>query len=250
MRRSAMLSTLTALALFVAAAGTLGCGGGSKPPGSLTVGWYIGAASCEEAGLESVDVELYYAQSEDLFDVQAKVACGAGQTTFETVDPGLYDVRVLGYPAGAGAELTPADATFEGTAAEVEVLSGEEVRVPGDIRLSGRKGAIYVSWRFADGDMCAVNGVTTVEITVYDAGRNEDAWLQVACDMSDYLATLPEEEVADGVRGVYIDELDAEPLSVEVIGYGRTGAATWAGRASFELAHGQVRDIPIRLEPR
>jgi hypothetical protein len=255
MRRSAMLCTLVALVLGAAA---LGCSSDGQPGGSLLVNWRVGGATCTNAGLEWVDVELllparpaHVEELREVWDV-TRVRCDAGQTTFTEVVPGSYDVRVLGYPrtkTADGTQLTRADATYEGEALNVGVRSATEARLSSAIVLAARKGAIYLNWKFSNGMMCAYNGVVSVEITIYDQFSNADPPLRFACDLSDYLATLPAEEQVGGVRGVYIDKLDAEPLSVEAIGYDREGNVRFRGTAPLQVSHGEVRDLVVTLAP-
>lgn len=248
MRRTAMLSTLLLLA------GLGGCADSSPPAGSLLVNWRVGGATCERAGLEWLDVELVsgvLTEAPEIWDV-SRVRCAAGVTTFSEVRPGQYDVRVLGYPIAKtadGEQPTRADATYEGEALGVAVKSGTEAHLATAIVLAARKGAIYLNWRFANGMMCATNGVASVEITIYDTFSNATEPVRWACDMSDYVATLPEEEAARGIRGIYLDKLDAEPLTVEAIGYDALGNATHRGTKDFEVDHGEVKDLIVDLAP-
>lgn len=247
MRRTAMLSTLLLLAVTA-------CSSGSRPAGSLAVSWRVGGATCERAGIEWLDVELVTGAERgapEVWDVE-RVRCSSGTTLFADVRPGAYDVQILGYPIAKtadGEQPTRADATYEGTALGVEVRSGTEARLASAIVLAARKGAIYLNWKFKNGMMCAYNGVTAVEITIYDQFSNAGEPLRFACDLSDYVATLPEEEVARGVRGVYVDKLDAEPLTVEAIGYDADGNVTHRGIADLQVDHGEVRDLIVELQP-
>lgn len=246
---SQVWSGLLGFAALVAV-GALGCGGGSKSDGSLAVSWRVGGQTCDSAGLEWVDVELLDFDGE-VFDV-TRARCAAGEVVFSSVRPGEYVVQILGYPrtkTADGAQLSRADATYEGEAAGLLVRSGQEARPASSIMLAARKGAVYLNWKFSNTMFCVYNGVAFIDVTFYDAYSNASEPTRYDCDLQSYRLTLPEEEATRPLRGVYVEKLDAEPLSVEVIGYDFDSNATHRGIQDFQVDHGEVRDLIVTLEP-
>lgn len=251
MRQIMVIPTLLLMALSFG----LGCGGGSDPPGSVVIPWRVGGQSCEQAGLGSVDVELRY--GDVVYDVRRE-RCSAGQAVFTDVEPGTYTVNVYGYrvPAeGDTNELTPADAAYEATYPEapegagLRVLSGEEARPETTLVLKARKGAIYLRWRLPGGDTCTFAGIGDIEVRIYNRFSTERFYETYTCDLRDYLAGLTEEELQDARRGVRIDGLEAEPMTVELRAFDSQGVAQQQGSASFELGFGDVQDVVVDLEP-
>ena len=257
--------TSPVLLALVLAAGALalvsGCNDGGTAPGSARIFWRVGGQTCERADLEWVDVELYHnpdhlplssLDTEQLYDVRRE-RCAASVVALDAVDPGYYGVKILAYPpfkVSDGVQLTRADATFEGEHEELLVRSNQEASPLSAIVLAARKGTIYLNWKFSDGMMCNVKGVTSTEVAIYDRYSNIVFQGTYACDLDDYIATLTEEELRAGFRGVKIASLDVEQLSVEVLGFGTEVAnPVFKGVQEFELSHGQTRDIVVTLEP-
>ena len=255
-RRTLAFPMLFGLVLLLAQA----CGDDGATPGSAQVKWRVGGQSCESAGLEWVDVELYRQPgnvpvdeltTDDLYDVRRE-RCSIGEVRFDSVKPDEYAVKVLAYPpykASDGVVLTRADATFEGEHPLLLVRSGVEASTPSAIVLSARKGTIFLDWKFADGMRCLSKGVTHVTYTIYDLPfSNVIREGTFECDLDDYFLTLTEEEQRN-FRGVKIESLDVQRLSVEVLGFSDDIASpTYIGRQEFELEHGQVRDLVVTLE--
>ncbi len=241
--------------LLLPALGTVqtGCDSDSPPDGSAVISWRVGGSGagsgCEAAEIGLVEVELIHRG--EIYDV-ASGDCDSQRIQFERVRPGKYDVRVLGYPLAQAAksrQRDPAEATFEGFFKGLEVRSNREA-APQEILLSARQGSIYVNWTFENGLMCASNGIDDVEILVFDMRGNKIYERTVRCDLSDYRDELPPAEQAGPLRGVLIEGLYAEPLTVEVAGIDGAGIGAWLGVESFDLSRGEVRDVLVTLEER
>lgn len=252
MRRSLLVVILGVLLAPTA------CDRSSSPPGALTVYWRVGGQSCLDAGIGDVDVELYTEDGE-LHDVM-RARCTALQTRFPTVEKGTYSVYILGYPIykeGTGAQITRADATYEGAFPEIRVRSGEEVRPAETIVLAGRKGQIFVNWKFENGMSCLANGIATVQLSLWDGfGNNilpsiltEEETDIFDCSLEEYAAKLPEEELRYGFRGVSLTSINAEPLTLEAVGYDIDNNITYFSREELELTAGEERDVILTLAP-
>lgn len=243
MKRVILGPTLLALVLSLAA-----CNHTSAADGSATINWTLGGLTCSSVGLGDVEVEIW--DRDLLVDVQTE-SCTLGETTFNDIPAGTYDVKVWAYPPAKVGEIqdrSHADATHEGSFAGLSVRSNQRSVLESGIDLVARKGAIYVRWRFQNAEMCRYNGVAEVSVYIRDDFGNVVASGTYDCTLDDYIDSLEDPEMIEQAsRGVYMPALDVEPLTLSALGLNDDGRATYKAVAEFQLDHGEVRDISLVL---
>lgn len=243
MKRFLLVSALLALIFSITA-----CNHSTAATGAATVEWRIGGSTCDGAGLSQVEVELW--DGDELVDVSVD-RCEVGQVTFNLVPPGRYDVVVWAYPpakVGEETERTHADAIYEGAFEGLTIRSNQTATLQSPIALTARKATLYVNWGFSAG-MCLQNEVYDVEVWIYDSFGDQIAGGVYDCSLQEYAASLPPEMADQASRGVYFDELNVEPLTIEALGLNDDGRPTYKTTADFQLDHGEVRDMMLTLEP-
>ncbi len=240
-----LVSALVALALSIAA-----CNQTGAADGSATITWRVAPLDCAEVGLERVEVELR--QSGELIDV-ASAQCEVRQVTFPTLSTGQYDVVVLGYPEPTTDNESATEwPIYEGYFSPLIVRSNLESKLANPIFLTARRAALYVSWHFDDARMCASNGVTDVDIQIYDEDNYpllQDEERSYDCSREDYIASLePEQREQAMLHGVYFGELKAGRTFVHVQAMNTAGYVSHEAIEEISLSHGETRPLELELE--
>lgn len=183
--------TLALGALGLAAA-LAGCGEDVEPlgDGSLAVSWRVNPLGCKAAGVERVEVKLANARNEYV----EYFSCAAGKGVVSDIEPGNYDLTLLGLDKRREAifSITP----------RVLTISADKLRTTDVLALSAKPARVKVFWRFDNGLMCGANGVKKVEIALYD-----DAYFEHHRELLDCAEGLT---ILDGlVAGNYLVEASA-----------------------------------------
>jgi hypothetical protein len=204
--------------LFMTLACLTACGEGAvdststAESGALTVPWQVGAAGCEASGVASVRV--------DVAGTSSTAACSAGSLTLE-VRPGDHRVDVWGLDEAGFARYGGSD--------EVSVAQGDVVTMP-TVVLGALPATLDVSWYFDNGRLCGGNGVTDVEIIIFEDDFIIDS-LQTSCD--------------DGIERM--NDLLAGNYTVSVLGRDSGGVVAWTGLTLVEIDKGDLGFVEVEL---
>lgn len=219
------------LTLFTAAIG-LACGstsgGGEEeppPPGSFQVNWRITALSlsCEEAGLESVELQL---RLDGSLAFDERRPCGDLAATIDDIAPGRYELALVGVDAANKPTYRS-----ETTAVTIEPASTTMV---GTIRLEQVPATLQITWSFANTRLCGFNQVRTVEIVVFDVDLQKHVFPRTSFDCN--RADPVQAEVRPGTVKVIASGIDA------------TGAPIFAADQQFTVVAGQPKDVHLLLQ--
>ncbi len=204
-----------------------GCGEVPPDPGVLTLQWAAGPAlTCQEAGLETVEVALMR-KGKAVFS--RMYPCQEGAAYLDGLEAGRYELRLTGRDA-QGTE------TFGGVAQDVRVGAGGETWL-GEVAMSALPGVVTLRWFFDDGRMCAHNQVEWVWVQVYNEAYYDVGRHRFVCDWG-------EAELGELQSGHYIVEIRGED------GQGQRSMAsvvglevTRGGRAEVEVALAGVKGV-------
>lgn len=214
-----MIRSSGALLGFVGLA-LAGCG--SAEPlgsGSVALDWQVSPRGCEEAGVETIEARISGPEG-----VVERFDCGAGGAEMVGLEPGVYDLELVGLD-GVG---TP---TFESPKRTVTVDADRATDL-GTLRLTARPAQIEVGWRFADGRVCGANEVDTIVLAVFDGYDYEVARAPFDCDEG-------AGAIGDIVAGAYLVEATAYSGS----------SATHRGVVTIKAGRGEVVTAEIVLDP-
>jgi len=182
--------------------------------GQVQVNWLVGSAGCDSAEVATVEVTIG-TDTEDF-------ACGDGTATL-TVPSGSYDVALQGLDADGVAR-------YAGDGGVVDVYGGQTSTVP-TVVMSALPATLTTIWYFKNSHLCAANGVSDVEINVFDAEDVLKGTATVACD--DGTATLT--------------DLEAGGYAVLALGRDAAGQEIYSGSKQIDLARGDDAQIEIPL---
>lgn len=181
----------------------------SSDGGAIDVSWTIGGSTCNQSGVTRMVISLYVGG--DVIQ-SAEAGCVGGTTRVEGVPAGTYAVEVAAYRADS------ADPAYVGRVTGVSVPKGGAVAAP-LVELEEAPGAIDLSWRFDDGQLCRFLGIESVTVGVFDEFGRRAMDRDLACD------PLPEavaaEDGADsylaGANGVLFEPLLPGKYKVTVL---------------------------------
>lgn len=216
-RNTLLRRTLIAAAC---AASLAACGEQVEPlgDGELAVSWEVSPHGCEAAGVEMVEVRLENAHRayDDSF------ACQQGEAFLDQLSPANYDLTLVGID-NTGRE------TFI-SQRELVTINAEKVREAPHVRLTARPASVEVGWRFSNGRVCGANGVSDVEVTIYDQAFYEMAHTGFGCNAG-----------AGTIEG-----LTAGDYIVEAVG--RADEENFRGIEEVTLKRGEHVGVDVELE--
>jgi hypothetical protein len=162
--------TRVSLLSFAVAFGCLACAP-DKGPGTLVVDYTLGNnKTCEELGIERVEVTAYQGTLEDpTFEQTESLLCdNAGTATVPNLEPGIYSVSVVAFDGQDVAIFDNEGQTA--TERRVEIFEAAEASI--DAELTARPAQLQIAWRIGEGGFgnCAGIGVDHFEITAYETG--------------------------------------------------------------------------------
>jgi hypothetical protein len=223
------IGTIGTLFGIVMAACLPACGGGGDSSGSLTVRWVVGGTSCDAAGVSTVKIHLLENDLDVLPPPDPTATCvvGTDGLTLAKVPTGTFTLKIEGLDAQG-------NAFYEGTRDAVKVYSDKLTTVDPPVTMSMKKAAVNLTWRFANGKMCPANGVSKVELGVFDQGSSEVLNLQFPC--GDGLALI------EGLRG-------NDKLNFNLFGVDAQGKRSFKGKAEVTPEPGKTADLEIVLAP-
>ncbi len=182
--------------------------------GSVEVPWQVGASGCELSGIDEVVVNAA--------EREARAPCADGSLILD-VPAGDHVVTVWGVDASGMAR-------YEATT-RASLTEGEAITLP-TVVLGALPATIDVSWYFDNGRLCGGNGVTDVEIIVFDDDFIVDN-LVTSCD--------------DGIER--FPDLLAGDYTVSVLARDAEGAVTYAGATDVTLDKGDLAFVEVMLAP-
>ena len=150
----------------------LGCGEGVDgwEPAQLELTWDVAPFGCEEAGVQTVEVEV----TNRHHGYDGRFGCDEGAGSIDGVHPGVYQVKWRGYDG-------------DGTASHVAKLEDVLVR-PGataqapPVELASPPESVEVNWALPEGISCGEIDVDALELTVYAGGYHEVHRAEYGCD--------------------------------------------------------------------
>jgi hypothetical protein len=184
--------------------------------GEVEVSWQVGPSSCEEAAVETVEVELGGT-------VRTFPCTDEGATV--TAPEGRHDLVLRGLDAEGIAR-------YEGEGGRVRVHPGQTNSVP-TVILSALPASIAATWFFENGHLCSQNGVDQIEVTLFDAG-----------DAIEHSEMVPCEQGA-----IEFMELEAGRYALLLLGRDGEGNVHHAGTSQLEAGRGDHLSVEIMLTP-
>ncbi|NUN16672.1 MAG: hypothetical protein HUU55_23855 [Myxococcales bacterium] len=243
---SAILSTLLVTEIT-------GCGGGSGTSlGQIVVDWTI-STSCSVAGVIEVEtrlVTLSDGATGQVYDLDRRACSSADPVIFVNVEPGTYRVEVEGFDSAS-------KGTYFGAIETVNLGKGRTLETP-VVKLTQKKTAIDVQWVFSNGKLCSHNGVSEVQLAVFDAETSAQYFeselaMPFACDpfsMPVALRTVGESPDLTYVPGgVLLGGLNPAQYLVYAFGLDPNGDKIVKGMVSSKTVLGQVTESTIVLVP-
>ncbi|MCA9522669.1 MAG: hypothetical protein KC609_16945, partial [Myxococcales bacterium] len=233
----------------------LGCNTTSSPPppGQLSVNYSLGLKSCADLDLSKIQIRLY--DESGVLRANQENACSDSSKTIvvSNVVQGYYRIQIDGLNEdGISTHRGGYPDATASTKQYVLVESGKLSALNEAILLAARKGGIYLSWKFSNGDLCNFNGVADVKVIMYDENNSVIHSAKYPCDPS-VLAPNPNDDVASGdyiksKNGVYIAELNAGTTDLIVDGLSATGVRLWQSSQQFDVANGVIKEIKVTLD--
>lgn len=184
--------------------------------GQVRVTWRIGTSTCEAAGITEVEIQIG-TRSE-------RFACPDLAGTV-TVPAGVYGLDAVGYDA----EGLP---RYGASADDVAVYEGQATTIP-TLVLSSLPANVSATWYFDNGRLCGVNGVETVDLSLFDLADNLKAELQAPCD--------------DGAA--FVGQVEAGDYVLVLYGLDLEGTATWRGQVPASVTRGESVVLDVELAP-
>lgn len=208
--------------LSLLAAGTVGltaCGEPVEPlgDGSLALSWQVSPHGCQEAGVDTISVRLENAHR----SFAENYACTEGEVIVEGIASANYELTLVG--------LDAADRETFISEPRVVTIGAEKLNETSMVRLTAKPATAEVAWRFENGRVCGANGVSRIEVAVYDHAFYEIKRQRFSCDAGVGL-------VEGIIAGDYIVEAVAEGDD-----------ATWRGVSETTLKRGDHALVDVEL---
>lgn len=201
---------------FALCLAALGCGEGIDgwEPAQLELTWDVAPFGCEEAGVETVQIEV----TNRHYGYDGRFRCEDGGGNIDGIYPGVYQVQWRGYDGdGTASHVAELD--------DVLVRPGVTTQAP-PVELASPPESLQVSWAWPRAISCQEVDVETVELTVYAGGYHEVHRAEYDCDDDPV-------EVSGLVAGSYLFRIRAigadavlEGLVEQQIGPGEPGEVT------------------------
>jgi len=188
--------------------------GSDEQDGQVQVDWLVGSAGCDASEITTIEVTVG-TDTEDF-------ACGDGTATL-TAPVGTYDVQLQGLDADGIAR-------YGGDGGSVTVYSDQTSTVP-TVVLSSLPATLTTIWYFQNAHLCGANGVSDVEINLFDADDTLKGTITSACD--DGTATLT--------------DLEAGAYALLALGRDATGQEIYSGTSQITLLRGDDAQIEVQL---
>lgn len=210
------ISTTTSLVL---ALGLVACGEDVPPleNGSMALTWQVSPRGCDAAGVRDVSVTLDGPERlVDSFD------CDSEGAEIRNLTPGTYRVSLDGFDVDG-------QVIFESEAESVVVHADGIARTP-HLRLTAKPATLAIGWRFENGKVCGANGISTIDVRVFDKADYEIGGAQFDCNSG-------AGEIGGFTAGTYV---------VEAVAVSDDGPI-YQGLANTAVDRGQVVDVEVVL---
>ena len=215
---------LVAGSLLLAICLLAGCGeeAESKDPGALSLSWRVSPLGCADSGVDLVAIEIDGPSTPPTAGLV--YACDVGRAVLEELDPGHYDIRLLGVD-------TTGKSTFVSESTSVGV-SPKTITPVDQFRLTAKPARLEVSWYFDNGRLCSSNGVREIAIGVYDKDAYAIEEQVVQCESG---------------QGV-VEDLQSGSYLIEVLGMAADQTGLFQGLQPIDLKRGDQSAIEISLK--
>lgn len=246
------LTTILIALSILSAGGIAACGGGGSSLGRIVVDWTI-STSCSLAGVLEVEARLISpadGASGQVYDLDRRACDSSEPVIFENVEPGQYRLEVEGFDASL-------KGTYLGTIESITLGKGRTLEPP-VVKLTQKKTAMDVQWVFSNGKLCSHNGITQVQLAIFDAETSaqyfeSELMTPFACDPFSVpvaLRTIGETPDATYVPGgVLLGSLNPSQYLTYAFGLDINGDKIMKGMASAKTELGQVTETTIVLVP-
>jgi hypothetical protein len=184
--------------------------------GQVEVSWRVGTSSCEEAGIVTVEIQV---------GLEAASFPCTDQAGTLSVPAGVYGLQLIGYDA----EQLP---RYGADAEDVSVFDGQLTTVP-TLVLSSLPATVSATWYFDNGRLCGYNGVSTVDLSLFDLDDTLKGEVEAPCE--------------DGAA--YLGEVEAGDYILLAYGRNDQGTATHRGEVATTLTRGDAAVLDLELLP-
>jgi len=191
-----------------------GTHGAPGADGQVQVDWLVGSAGCEASEVTTVAVTIGPDTEE--------FPCDDGGATL-TVPAGTYDVQLQGLDVDNIARY--------GGDGGVVVVDGDQTTTVPTVVLSSLPASIRVDWYFENAHLCSANGVSDVEVTLFDANDVVQGTSTAPCDDST----------------VTLTDIEAGGYAVLALGRDADGQEVYSGESQINLLRGDDAKIEITL---
>ena len=228
-----------------------GCAEPENQPGTVIVDWEI-VIGCSVAEVDTVEARLIDMESHltNLSYDSAATNCSAEEPLiFASVPPGRYDILVEGFNAkGEGTYMSAPESFTLSPGATYEMPS---------IPLTQKRGAIDVKWVFGNGELCAANKVTSIQLSILDETSSqlfeEELLEPYPCDpyeMSDGERTIgANPQPLEELNGILLGDLIAGEHYVYAYGLNENGEKVAKGMLKANVDLGFVFEGKVTLVP-
>jgi hypothetical protein len=221
---SLLASGLAALALLqLGAAADCDSQDKDEPPGAVVFDWRVSPRGCQESGVAQIQASLS-GPTQPAADALV-FPCADEEGTITQLAPGSYAVTLEGLTSDGKATFASERVPFNVSPQTVTTLTEE-------IRLAAKPARIDLSWFFANGRLCAFNGVSEVRVEVFDSDDFSAAQGRFVCE--------------DGVGT--IEALQSGSYTVEVLAISSEGEIKFREILEVEVGRGDVLPLEVRLE--
>lgn len=184
--------------------------------GIVEVTWAVGSAGCDAAGVSDVQVLI------GPLDETAR--CTDGSMRLQ-LPPDDYELVAIGLDVDGIAR-------FQATDRSVSVFENETTIVP-TLRLSAIPAKLSLFWRFDNGSLCAANGVSEIDIALFD---NEQI-------INDFPVVV---DCGPGLTE--FDDIPAGTYDVSMFGLDPEGTAIFEATDEITLLRGEAASFELELE--
>ena len=248
MTRTPMAFTLwaaTCVALFT----VHGCGDEIADPGTVIAEWdiTIGCIVSEVADVEARLVDLQSNLGNNSYDSAFRTCSDTEPIVFGRVPAGEYRLEIEGFS-------DKGNGTYLGVLDGIQVKPGETVQPP-LLLLTQKKGAIDIKWVFSNGELCAANSVSNVQLSVLDSTSSqlyeEPLGEPISCDP--FALTAEERTIGTNpepsrdIEGMLVGDLIAGTYFVFAYGLDDAGVQVRKGHIAVEVELGEVTEAKVAL---
>ena len=244
-------TTILGISALISGLFAVGCAEPENQPGTVIVDWEI-VIGCSVAEVETVEARLIDLESHltHLSYDSAATACSSEEPIiFASVPPGRYDVIVEGFNSSG-------EGTYMSVPESFTLGAGSTHSMP-SMPLTQKRGAIDVKWVFGNGELCAANLVTSIQLSILDETSSqlfeEELLEPYPCDpyeMTEVERTIgANPQPQDELNGIMLGDLIAGEHFVYAYGLNDNGEKVRKGMLKADVDLGYVFEGKVTLVP-